>query len=298
MVIEKSTRETLLAVEMDVGDQLRLRLADGSFRTITLESTWAAVDETTLAQIKKPQPHAYTVLRMHCRLRIDNIAVDLARWVGNQKSFYEPLELMGLRIWFDGCAALFEFLNEDHGPCKPRKAARFAIQESSRRICPVLLHPWCPLPRNGLRIKDCYEGSDCWMGPYFGADAHGGLDINHPAGTPIWTPIPIDQQALFNSLAAGDNNNRWRGVCQWPDGSAWVLQVHHLIRMVVPENVPLRAGVQLAESAGVHVGSHEHSHFVFKIREPQTPDDAEILLDPWILFWQMYRDRALTIAPH
>lgn len=118
-----------------------------------------------------------------------------------------------------------------------RKAARFAVEDASARICPVLLHPWCPLPEGGLRIEDCYEGSDCWMGPYFGADAHGGLDINHPAGT------------------------------------------------------------HLADGAGVWNGSHEHSHFAFKVIEPGEDDADAIPLDPWILFRQMYQDRRITQAP-
>jgi hypothetical protein len=46
-----------------------------------------------------------------------------------------------MRIWFDGTQDLFDYMLETHGPCKPRKHARFAIQDATRRICPVLLHP-------------------------------------------------------------------------------------------------------------------------------------------------------------
>jgi hypothetical protein len=35
-------------------------------------------------------------------------------------------------------------------------------------------------------------------------------------------------------------------------------------------------------------GAVDHSHFVFKVHDR----GETILLDPWILFWQMYRDRA------
>ncbi len=294
MTLEKQTRLTLTAFELDVGEELRLTLADGTTRVLRLESTGAAVDHTTLTEIKKPEFGARTVLRMHARLVIDGHAADLVRWVGSQKSFYEPWEILGLRIWFDAAAALFDHLNEDHGPCKPRKAARFAVQEAGRHICPVLLHPWCPLPPHSLRIEDCYEGGDCWMGPYYGADAHGGLDINHPAGTPIWAPVAIHEHELFNSLANGDNNNRWRGHCRWSDGSVWTLQVHHILRLRVPLDEPVMAGALLADGAGVRNGSHEHSHFVFKVREPGTGPEDEIALDPWILFWQMYRDREIT----
>lgn len=297
MRIQKRCRDTLIAVELDTGDELELELRDGTRRVIAVEKAWAGIHETTLKEKGVAEFGAHTVCRCHCHLRIDGHHVELVRWIGNPQSFYEPWELFGLRIWFDAAAALFDHLNESHGDCKPRKHVRLAVQDARLRICPVLLHPWCPLPEGGPRIEDCYQGSDCWMGPYFGADAHGGLDINHPAGTPIWAPVAFDDHAFFNTLAAGDNNNRWRGLHTWPDGSTWVLQVHHVIRLLVPERQPIAAGTQYAESAGVLTGSHEHSHFVFKVREPGAADDDEILLDPWVLFWQMYRDRALTTAP-
>jgi hypothetical protein len=294
MILEKTARASLTAFELNVGDELHFRLSDGQVRRIRLEKTRAEIDHTTLQTPKVPEFGAKTVLRMHARVLIDGHAVDLVRWVGDQKSFYRPWEFFGLRLWFDGVAALFDHLNETHGSCKPTKAARFAIQEADARICPVLLHPWCPLPKNGLRIEDCYQGSDCWMGPYFGADAHGGLDINHPAGTPIWTPVPLQEHGLFDSLAKGDNNNRWRGFCEWADGSRWILQVHHILRLRVSEGGSLPAGTHLADGAGVWNGSHEHSHFVFKVIEPGTDDENAIPLDPWILFWQMYEDQRLT----
>ncbi|MCC5839244.1 MAG: hypothetical protein JJT96_03890 [Opitutales bacterium] len=296
MILEKTARASLTAFELDVGDELHFRMSNGQVRRIRLERAHAAIDHTTLKKVKEPEFGAHTVLRMHARILVDGHAIDLVRWVGNQKSFYEPWEFFGLRLWFDGVAALFDHLNENHGACKPRKAARFAVQEAGARICPVLLHPWCPLPRGGLRIEDCYEGSDCWMGPYHGADAHGGLDINHPAGTPIWTPVPVQRHGLFNSLEKGDNNNRWRGFCEWGDGSVWVLQVHHLLRLRVPEERPLAAGTLLADGAGVWNGSHEHSHFAFKVTEPGCEESDAIPLDPWILFWQMYRDRAAALS--
>lgn len=294
MRTEKTLKETLTAVELDVGDELVLRLADGTQRTIVLERASAAVDSTTLTELKKPQKGARTVCRCHCQVRIDGIAVQMVRWIGNQRSFCEPRELMGMRLWFDGTSDLFNFLEENHGPCKPRRQARFAIQDATRRICPVLLHPWCPLPEGGLRIEECYDGADSWMGPYFGAEAHGGLDINHPAGTPIWAPFAIDDHRFYDHIDRGDNNNRWQGIHRWPDGSVWVLSVCHIIHLLVPEHEPIPAGAPYARSAGMLTGSHEHSHFVFGVREPGVKEGEEILLDPWILFWQMYQDRRLT----
>jgi hypothetical protein len=299
VVIEKTARETLTAVEMNRGDELRFTLSDGTTRSIVLRKTWARVTHTTTTQPKVAVRGAVTNYRFSCILEIDGHSVQITREVASQRSFYEPREFMGLRIWFDACDDIFNFLNEDHGECRPRKHARFAIQEAGkggRRIAPVLLHPWCPLPAGGLRVEDCYDGADVWLGAFFGAEAHGGLDINHPAGTPIWTPIAIDDHVLFNSLAAGDNNNRWRGFHRWADGSTWVLQVHHLIRLRVKEHEPIPAGALLADGAGVYVGDHEHSHFVFKVIEPGGTEADAILLDPWILFWQMYRDREATAA--
>lgn len=296
MIIEQSARPTLTAVELDHDDELHFALVDGSVRRIKLISTSTSVYESNLQSLAQPGPMAKVVLRMHAKLEIDGTRVEINRWVGNQQSFYEPWELFGLRLWFDGALALFDHLKEVHGACRPRKAARFAVQDARLEIAPVLLHPWCPLPPGGLRIEDAYQGSDCWMGPYFGVEAHGGLDINHRAGTPIYAPFSIDEHELFDSLAKGANNNRWRGIKRWSDGSSWVLQVHHLLRLRVPEGAPIEAGTLVADGAGVWNGTHEHSHFAFAVIEPGGTFDDRILLDPWILFWQMYRDRARTIG--
>lgn len=295
MIIEKRARSTLTAVELDIGDELHFALTSGEVRRIRICDTAASVYRSNRDQPGRKGP-VIVELKMTLVMEIDGYQVVINRWVGSQKSFYEPWELFGMRLWFDASIRLFDHLQETHGACKPRKHVRLAVQDASLRICPVLLHPWCPLPEGGLRIEDCYEGSDCWMGPYFGTDAHGGLDINHPAGTPIWTPISCDDHYLFDSLATGANNNRWRGIKRWADGSTWHLQVHHIIRLLVPEHAPLEAGVHLADGAGVLSGFYEHSHFVFAIMEPGDSEEDRILLDPWILFWQMYQDRALTQA--
>lgn len=297
MVHERQIRDTLTAVEMDVGDELRFVAGDGRARSIVLRQTGASVDHTTLKQLGEPEPGAMTRFRFHAVFEIDGQRLTLEREAPTARSFYEPTEVAGLWLWLDAVDDIFGFLREAHGQCRPRRRARLAVHESGRRICPVLLHPWCPLPAGGLRIADAYRGEDVWLGAYDGADAHGGLDINHPAGTPIWTPIPIDDHWLFNSLEQGHNNNRWRGFHTWPDGSTWVLQVHHVIRLLHDEHQPLPAGTQLADGAGVWVGALDHSHFVFRVVEPGQSQDDAIMLDPWILFWQMYRDRELTTAP-
>ena len=101
-------------------------------------------------------------------------------------------------------------------------------------ICPEPLHPWYPNESGMLHIGDCYNGEDCWMGPYGGAAAHCGLDINMQAGTVLTTPFALDDQYLYNAVASGFTNNRWRGRRRWPDGSTWWVQTHHLIDMLLP----------------------------------------------------------------
>lgn len=284
--------ETLHAVELDVGHVLQITLADGSTSTLELRHTDAAISFSTLPEPGVEFAQARTFYQFSCVLRINGQDHHLEREVPTWRSFYEPWVIDGLRIWFDATADIFTFLRETHGRCAPTRQARFALQDATLRICPDPLHPWCPLRPRGLSIQDCYNGEDCWLGPYFGVSAHGGLDINHRRGTPIWAPIAFDRQFLFNSLAAGHENNRWRGLRRWPDGAEWVLQCHHLSALTVPENTPLAAGQHYAHGAGVHCGSHDHSHFVFAVRR----DGKETLLDPWILFWQMYQDRAAGLV--
>jgi hypothetical protein len=295
MLIRKQARPTLTAVEMDHGDVLEFALADGSVRRITLKDTGAALHRTTLDDRQVGRPAGVTHYQFHAKFDIDGYEVVLVRDVATARSFQRPRALMGLHLWLDAVDDIFEkILTEDHGPCRPRKKARIALQDATLRICPPLVHPWCPLPTGGLRIEDCYTGADCWLGAYFGVAAHGGLDINHPAGTPLWTPIALDDHEMYDRVNEGANNNRWRGTRRWADGATWTLQSAHVIRLLVDEHTPLEAGIHYAEAAGVLCGAHEHSHFVFRVAEP---DGEEVLLDPWILFHQMYADRRATTAP-
>ena len=288
-VIRKRARPTLTAVEMDVGDTLEFTLAGGEVRRMALLETHAAVLRSDLPEPGVEKPGCKTDYEFTCRVEVEGEEHRLWREASTQRSFYEPWEIGGLRVWFDAVDAIFEFLTETHGACRPRKAARFAVQDASLAICPEPVYPWCPLPPGGLNIADCYNGEDCWLGAYGGTSAHGGLDINHPAGTPIFAPFDLDDHYLFDSVHDGAGNNRWRGTRRWEDGSAWTIQVHHVIRILVPKRTPVKAGTQMARGAGVAVGSHEHSHFVFAVTEPGERES--ILLDPWILFRQMYLDQ-------
>ena len=166
-------------------------------------------------------------------------------------------------------------------------------------------------------MGECYNGDDCYLGPYLGQACHVGLDVNHEKGSILAAPITFDTHGYFNSLAAGDNNNRWRGIRRWPNGDVWALQTHHLIDLLVQPGGRLARGVHYATTAGVHVGSHEHTHFEFKIGRPrrsgkdaeaadansiarpidfddqsrQAQEDPEVLhLDPWIVFWKVFQD--------
>jgi hypothetical protein len=295
--------DTLTALELDAGQEIAFVLADGTRRRIRVDRPWAKLLFTTLDRPRTEQRGARTFYQFGCTLSVDGRPFELVREVPTHRSFYEPWEIAGLRIWLDAVDAIFDLLIETHGPCRPRRNVRLAVQDATRRICPEPVHPWCPIRADGLDINESYCGEDCWLGPYYGASAHGGLDINHPPGTPIWAPIAIDDHALFHSLAGGQNNNRWRGIRRWPDGSTWILQCHHMTRLTVDEHAPLAAGQRYADGAGVNSGYHHHSHFAFKVRpagapEPadwfspdRTPDEHDIALDPWILFWQMLRDR-------
>ncbi len=276
---------------MDHGDTLDIIMPDGRAVCLKLLGTDAFITDTNLKEPGAGEVRGRTNYKFHCDLEINGSPVRIEREVASQRSFYEPLSIAGLHIWLDAVAGIFNFLREKHGTCRPGKAARLAFQDASRSIAPVKIHPWCPLPPGGLKIEDCYNGEDCWLGAFHGVDAHGGLDINHPSGTPLYAPFDLDEQYLYNRVANGDYNNRWRAFHRWPDGSQWMIQSSHMLKMTVEDHQSVKAGEQYAEGAGtaVHgVGSHEHTHFVFAVVE----GDRTIYLDPWILFRQMYLDNS------
>jgi PKD repeat protein len=293
-VFRLRAKDTLTAVELNTGDTLELTLRNGQTRTLTLQEADARVLLTNLAKPSQGFHGGGTVYEFTAKVRIDGHPMTMRRYVPVQESFYEPYVVNGMRIWFDCVRRIGAFLNENHGACLPEKEARFAVQDAALPVCPQPLRPWYPNPNDFIDVVDCYNGNDCWIGPYQGADAHGGLDVNMAIGTPLWAPLDFDDHYLFDSLADGANNNRWRGIRRWPNGDVWTLQSHHVVRLLVPEHEPIRQGTHYAVAAGVLCGSHAHSHFVFKTGE----GDQQILLDPWILFWQIFennRDRAAAI---
>ena len=316
-VYEFRAAETLTPVELNRGDTLRFTLRSGDVRTMTLE-------ETGFEILERPKGLPGGVYAFSCRVRIDGHPLTMLRYVGAQESFYEPYVVNGMRIWFDTILDTFRKVPMRYPYTgnlrrRPHKDARFAVQDATLPVCPQEMQPWYPNERGWIRIGDCYNGDDCWLGLYLGQSCHGGLDINHPRGEPLRAPIDFDDHWLFDSLAAGKDNNRWIGLRRWPDGSVWALQTHHLIRMKVPEHSPLKAGTPYADAAGVAVGSHTHTHYEFKVgrlvdgrppdfregkeletkiheetADPRPQQPAVFHLDPWILFRQIFeadRDR-------
>ena len=297
MILTREAKGTLTPIELDHGDTLRFILRNGCVWEMTLLATSAEVVERSFAShspdhIKEGNISVYA---FDCDLRINGREVHLRRCVGSQESFYEPYEQDGARLWFDAASAIFEedggFMDEKDWRggllCKPYRKARFAVQDAGLSICPEPLALWYPTESGQIDIRDCYNGQDCWMGPYAGAHAHCGLDVNMPAGTLLYAPISFDDQYYYNTVSAGFDNNRWRGIRRWPDGSEWWLQSHHLIDLLVPERAALARGSQYATSAGVAIGAYEHTHFVFQVLER----GGSYFLDPWIILWEAFRQK-------
>jgi PKD repeat protein len=295
-VIEYEASDTLTPLEMDHGDTLKFRLRSGDVRTLVLEDTSAKILEKNEGGI---------VYMFTCRVRFDGHPLEMVRYVCSQECFYEPYVINGMRIWPDSVLAIYDkvpmrYPRTGNLRYRTRKAARFAVQDAALPICPEPMYPWYRNDEEFIDVSDCYNGDDCWMGPYLGQACHGGLDINHRRGEPLWAPIRFDDHWNFNSLADGHNNNRWRGIRTWPTGDVWALQSHHHVRLLVPERTSLPAGTHYAEAAGVHVGSHEHTHFEFKIARQgagksvdfdsieETNPPEVIHLDPWIVHWQIF----------
>lgn len=278
------TKETLTVLEMNKGETLEFELANGRKVNFELLDFETQIVFTNLDEPKKGQKGKGTVYSMSCTVRIDGQILPMRRYVPVQESFYEPYLVNGLRIWFDALRELDQFFNENHGKCLPAKDVRFAFQDATLPICPQPPGNWCPLPENRPDVSRAYRADDTWLGTYYGADLHGGLDINMPSNSPLWAPIDFDEHYFFNSLKAGHNNNRWRGIRRWQNGDEWHLQTHHVVQLLLPEYQPVKKGEIYAYAAGVYSGYMPHTHFVFKVWQPQT---GLLYIDPWVLFWQI-----------
>jgi hypothetical protein len=292
--IRRNAKGTITPVTLNYGDVLKFRLLNGRTWKIRLISTSAEV----LSRSDKDSVQTY---KFGAVIMIDDTPYVLERVNPTQESFYEPLVVNGMRIWLDAVSDIFTddggFLVEKdiHGvgiSCRPKRKARLVVNDLVHRICPDRIAWWYPEEKDHLDVRQCYRGEDVWMGPYQGSRAHGGLDINMKSGTPLFAPIDFDDHYLFDALDRGDRNNRWRGVRRWENGAVWWLQAHHLNKMVLPENTPLQRGQKYAETAGVHIGAREHTHFVFRIFE----EGESYWIDPWIFFWQTFKDNGRLMS--
>lgn len=293
-VINREAKNTLTPIEMNIGDTLKYKLRNGQVRTIVLEETAVNVLLTNLNELKTDPTRGKGGNLYHFtgKISIDGHAMTMERYVSSQESFYEPYVINGLRIWFDGVSDISEIILREHGgtdcECLPNKDARFALTDMTDNISPMALNSLYRNKENFIDIADAYNGDDPWLGAFLGVEAHGGLDINMPAGSPNFTPFPIDDHYIFNSIENGDSNNRWRGMHQWDNGDVWTIQNHHILNLLVPEHTPIKSGTHYADAAGVAYGNQEHAHYVFRVKSAE--EENEILLDPWIIFWQTFED--------
>ncbi len=293
-VFSFEAKDTFCAVELDCGESFSFKLGNGQRRVFELVSVGARVLYSNLKTPKRAQADGALVYEMRARMLADGEPVELVRYASTQEAFYEPWTVNGVRLWFDGVRDVGAFMTEKHGVCLPRKQARFAFQDATMRLCPERVFLSLEEDASTLPIARIHNGDDTWMGAFLGADAHNGLDVNSPIGAPLFAPIAFDTQFLFESLAKGDDNNRWRAVRTWPDGTRWIWQAHHLLSAFPPEGAPVRGGDVFCEAAGIKYGAHPHTHFMFRVGTSEDMDEAAnagILVDPWMMFWQGFEDR-------
>ncbi len=304
MKIERSYKSTMTPFELNCGDELVYTRRNGATVTIELLKTDAVILEREYGRYDYGNTQGeISVYGFSCILRVDGKEIEIHREVGSQACFYKPVQIDGIHLWLDAVKCIFDTSFDHHisgggflvekdflggHVCMPRQDARFVIQDAEASVCPEVMDFWCELPHGKPRIEDCYNGEDCWMGPYGGAFAHCGLDINMPAGSLLYAPVDLDMQYYHTTLAAGFNNNRWHGFRHWKDNSIWRISTSHLIEALVPEYGPVMRGEAYATTAGTAVGAHQHTHFNFHVTEL----GGSYFLDPWILFWQMLRDNA------
>lgn len=197
MRLERTVKATITPFELNPDDTLELTLGNGRCWKLTLLGATAEVVQRGFDRYRDGGHAAsdITVYAFTATVRINGCEHTFRREVGSQACFYEPWLIDGVRIWFDAAACTFKenggFMEEKDWKggffCKPFKLTRWAVQEAGLSICPEPLGDWYPNPTGMLDIRNCYTGEDCWMGPYNGGAAHGGLDINMPAG-PVTDP--------------------------------------------------------------------------------------------------------------
>lgn len=286
--ISIKAKKTLTVVELNAGDIIEYELQSGRIVNLKLIESNSEVIFSTVELPGQGNDDDASVFKMECVINIDGQDLEMKRYVPVQESFYEPYNVNGLRIWFDAVKSVDRLYNENHGDCLPKKEVRLALHDASLPISPEEITTWCNLPYNYPDVKHSYRGEDTWLGTYYGSDLHGGLDINMPSNSPLWAPLSFDNNFTFNSIKSGHNNNRWRALKHWDNGDIWIVQTHHHNELIVPEFKEIRKGTKYAHSAGTLAGSHTHTHFVFKVKQPNF---EEFYMDPWIIHWQILENK-------
>ena len=300
--INRKAKATMTPFELNHGVCLHYEKVTGDSVSIEWLDTEAYVLEREYA--KRGYGGAsgdISVYGFSCVLKIDGEQHEIKREVGSAGSCDEPFEIDGVHIWLDAVKCIFDTSFDHRGSpggfmiekdfmtayvCMPRQDARFVMQDVSVSICPETMAHWVDLPRGRPVIEECYNGEDCWMGPYGGKFAHCGLDINMPAGSKLYAPIDFDLQYYTNHVKSGFRNNRIMGERRWSDNSIWRLSSAHIVDALVDEYIPVKRGDEIATTAGTAVGAHEHTHFNLHI----TEQGGSYFLDPWIIFWQILQD--------
>ncbi|MFC1715265.1 PKD domain-containing protein [Candidatus Poribacteria bacterium] len=267
---------------------MEFTLRNGETRTMKLLDVEASIMRTNVIDPAKWQKDGGSLYQFTCRVLIDGHEMTMQRYLPCQESFYEPYVINGMRIWFDAIQEYFWPFKLTHGDYWPMGHAVFAVSDATDPVGPDMVM-WYSNEHDFINVEDCYVGDNVWIGAHLGVAPHIGMDINMPKGTPLYAPIDFNYQWLFNAVPRWPysnrmwaHNNRWRGIRRWPNCSVWVLQAHHMTRLLVEEHTPLKKGTHYAEGAGVASGEADHSHFIFVV------DDVS--LDPWLLFWQMFED--------
>lgn len=295
----RNFKETITPIELNHGEIVKYTKKDGKVLTIELLATSANILYTNRDKIPFTESgndlgsmaRARLMYEFKCEVNINGLHMTMQRYVCSQESFYEPYVIDGVRIWFDGVTDIFEehkgFLDrvrDANG--KPGKNARFVLQDMNHRICPGKIYPWFIdgderddnfiYKANYIDVGRTYDGDDCFLGAYYGGQAHGALDICMAQNSLMYAPFDLDTQAGI----------RAEGSKTWPDGSQWRINTGHVIEKYVPDNTPVKGGEVYGRGARRATGTHAHAHFAFQIYEQGILYD----IDPWIIFWQLFED--------
>lgn len=281
-VITRTAKNTITPVLLNKGDILEFKLKNGQVRTLQLLETNASIIRSNVKDFHEEynlQANGGTICEFSCKVLVDGHIMTMQRYLPTQESYYEPYIINGMRIWFDAVKDYFNFFSLKHGWCEPRADARFAVSDATDPVAPDLVE-WYPIDNPFLDVNDSYLGDDVWMGPFMGVEPHGGMDVNTPRGTPLFTPFEItkeDNQWLSTNFEPKPHYfaSAWSAIKNWQNGSEWHLRFAHLDNYLVSEHTPLKKGTQIAEAAGTGVGHEEHTHFGFRIRDEKenTVDD-------------------------